>query len=66
VVVARRKVMEPDVEWSVREKLAIASYVLHSGSQHWYVLFYSALLCAITKCQTTCALLTIFDLQIQC
>nr|XP_009859365.1 bromodomain-containing protein 8 [Ciona intestinalis] len=27
--------MNPDVEWSTREKLAIASYVLHSGDQHW-------------------------------
>ncbi|CAK8675976.1 unnamed protein product [Clavelina lepadiformis] len=27
--------MNPDVEWSTREKLAIASFVYHSGDQHW-------------------------------
>lgn len=27
--------MKPDTEWSTREKLAIGSYVLRTGEQHW-------------------------------
>ncbi|XP_039248165.2 uncharacterized protein LOC120326026 [Styela clava] len=27
--------MKPETEWSTREKLAIASYVLRTGEQHW-------------------------------